>query len=224
MGDCNEQDKRDFTSSELGTKEYWDEVYKLELENYNESKDIGEIWFGESCQASVIRWIKNCEKIKKDSAIVDLGCGNGALLIELARQGFSCLTGFDYSENAITFAKTISAEENFNNIIFEVGDILNEESCLAFNHKYQVCHDKGTYDAISLMSDNFKQLQMSYIKVVKKILNEGGFFIITSCNWTKDQLLEQFSNDFHFNEVIPTSTFQFGGSTGSKYTTLVLIK
>lgn len=202
----------------------WDKLYKQEIENFNENKDIGEIWFGESCQASVIRWIKKCEKIRKDSPIIDLGCGNGTLLMELAREGYSKLTGMDYSENAITFAKTISAEENLTDINYEVGDILNEESCSAFEHKYEVCHDKGTYDAISLMADDFNKLKMSYIKIVKKILTDSGFFIITSCNWTKSELLDQFSSDFHFSEVIPTPTFQFGGSTGNKYTSLVLIK
>ena len=44
------------------------------------------------------------------------------------------------------------------------------------------------------MPGDFELLKMSYIKIIKKILNDSGFLIITSCNWTKDQLLDQFSN------------------------------
>jgi hypothetical protein len=31
----------------LGTQEYWQQIYKKELENWNSDNLVGEIWFGE---------------------------------------------------------------------------------------------------------------------------------------------------------------------------------
>uniref|UniRef100_A0A0L8FUQ9 Protein-lysine N-methyltransferase OCBIM_22007327mg n=1 Tax=Octopus bimaculoides TaxID=37653 RepID=A0A0L8FUQ9_OCTBM len=187
----------------------WENAYRQEFTNFEDNGETGEVWFGQTCQQNIIEWIKICKEIKHTDAIVDLGTGNGFFLITLAEQGFSCLTGLDYSENAITFAKAVAKNKNINHITFE---------------KYQVCHDKGTFDAISLMPGEFEHFKNAYIAAVKQILVDSGIFIITSCNWTEKQLLEHFKGDFHLKEVIPSPSFQFGGLSGSKYTTLVLIK
>ncbi|XP_014786681.1 EEF1A lysine methyltransferase 2 [Octopus bimaculoides] len=205
-------ENKDFQASELGTKEYWENAYRQEFTNFEDNGETGEVWFGQTCQQNIIEWIKICKEIKHTDAIVDLGTGNGFFLITLAEQGFSCLTGLDYSENAITFAKAVAKNKNINHITFEL------------QKKYQVCHDKGTFDAISLMPGEFEHFKNAYIAAVKQILVDSGIFIITSCNWTEKQLLEHFKGDFHLKEVIPSPSFQFGGLSGSKYTTLVLIK
>ena len=57
---------------------------------------------------------------------------------------------------------------------------------------FDLCHDKGTYDAISLRSDNAKVARHRYIQSVRNILKYDGFFVITSCNWTLDQLKQHF--------------------------------
>ncbi|XP_052115604.1 uncharacterized protein LOC107477316 [Arachis duranensis] len=41
-------------------------------------------------------------KVLSSWSVIDIGTGNGLLLQELAKQGFSDLTGTDYSEGAIT--------------------------------------------------------------------------------------------------------------------------
>jgi len=58
---------------------------------------------------------------------------------------------------------------------------------------YVVCLDKGTYDAVSLNPDNSSLQRERYACSVRKLTRpDGGLFIITSCNWTKDELVEQF--------------------------------
>ncbi|XP_051578587.1 EEF1A lysine methyltransferase 2-like [Myxocyprinus asiaticus] len=49
-----------------------------------------------------------------------------------------------------------------------------------------------------------------------------GFFFITSCNWTKEQLLQIFRLGFELVHKLPTPRFQFGGVTGNSVTALVL--
>ena len=66
-------------------------------------------------------------------------------------------------------------------------------SCSAELRGFDVCIDKGTYDAISLNPDKTEEGKGRYVQALRDALKEGGFFIITSCNWTKDQLLQRFS-------------------------------
>jgi len=68
-------------TSELGTKNFWDQQYVTELKNFNEFGDIGQIWFGKKLMDTIVNWL--AAKIDKKSSVLDLGCGNGILLIQL---------------------------------------------------------------------------------------------------------------------------------------------
>lgn len=97
--------------SELGTQEYWDKRYKTEIKNFRTHGDIGDVWFGEESMDRVFHWMNKNEKITKNSKIIDLGCGNGLFLIELANNEYKDLTGVDYSEKAIVLAKEIAEKQ-----------------------------------------------------------------------------------------------------------------
>ena len=105
----------------------WDQQYQTELENFLDHGDIGEIWFGKRVMDTIVTYIDG--KIDRESAsILDLGSGNGVLLIHLvfnsfrhpfselmfllfppkARKGFRRLTGVDYVPSAIKLARTIA--------------------------------------------------------------------------------------------------------------------
>lgn len=58
---------------------------------------------------------------------------------------------------------------------------------------FDVCIDKGTFDAIVLNPDNFNDGKNLYVQSLKEALKCEGFFAITSCNWTREQLLDKFS-------------------------------
>nr|CAD7464253.1 unnamed protein product [Timema tahoe] len=74
----------DLQSSELGTREFWEDTYALEIGNFQDHGDVGEVWFGEDSSLRVTRWLSSCDDVLKDDAIIDLGCGNGMQLIELS--------------------------------------------------------------------------------------------------------------------------------------------
>ena len=59
---------------------------------------------------------------------------------------------------------------------------------------FRACVDKGTYDAISLNPDDPKTKRSLYIENVSKMLDKSGYLVITSCNWTEDELVEQFES------------------------------
>lgn len=192
----------------LGTLGYWDNCYDKELNNFHNFGDPGEIWFGDDIVSRIIRWMETSSLVKKDSKLLDVGCGNGMFLTELANEGFIHLHGVDYSEKAVELAKAIAEKQNIN-IHFSVQNILE-----GLKNKFDIIHDKGTYDAISLTEDALTNRNV-YIENVYNSLNDNGLYIITSCNWTENELEQQFGLKFESVCIIPTPQFKFGGRVGS---------
>lgn len=111
-------------------------------------------------------------------------------LVDLAKEGFADLTGVDYSQKAIDLARMVLNDYHLSNIKLKVCDILNNELL----PDYKVVHDKGTYDAISLNPEDAAAKRQKYIENVYHILLPGGYLVLTSCNWTKEELLTHFTN------------------------------
>ena len=59
--------------------------------------------------------------------------------------------------------------------------------------KFDVCHDKGTYDAISLRPNDAEQSRDLYATNLKHIMENDALFVITSCNWTLEEIRSQFN-------------------------------
>ncbi|XP_058831489.1 EEF1A lysine methyltransferase 2 [Topomyia yanbarensis] len=210
-------------SSELGTKEYWETSYETEIQNYKSHGDVGEVWFDEDSQLRIIKWIEKQEAlICQDDAIIDLGCGNGMMLVELAREGYSDLTGVDYSPRAIELAQAICTDQDMC-ITYKVVDLLDRTDVMTLG-KFKIVHDKGTYDAISLHPEDSKSMRESYMQSVDQLLKDDGLFILTSCNWTQLELVKSFEKHFSLYQVIPTPSFTFGGTVGNVVTSVVFSK
>ncbi|KAF9188678.1 hypothetical protein BGZ50_001189 [Haplosporangium sp. Z 11] len=159
----------DFGPSKLGTKDYWDKVYDREVNNYKDHGDIGEIWFGEDSAVKMVDWVEeNYDSVKETCSVLDLGCGNGHLLLDLAELGFEDLTGIDYSPAAIQLARAVAEDKDLGDVIkYEAVDFLAEKETMEWctrqagadgsqgePKKFMVMLDKGTYDAISLHQKN----------------------------------------------------------------------
>ncbi|KAI8083663.1 S-adenosyl-L-methionine-dependent methyltransferase [Thamnidium elegans] len=187
---------QDFEASKLGTKSYWDTVYDRENDNFQEIGDIGEIWFGEDSVEKMVDWV--AEHVSDpNTRIIDLGCGNGHLLLELSNEGFKNLHGIDYSESAITLAKSVAKDRELEWIQYDAVDFLSNPDW--FQEQYQIVLDKGTYDAISLHPDQVQAKKEGvdgprekYVESVHRMIDPNGLFLITSCNWTKEELIENF--------------------------------
>jgi len=207
--------------SELGTQEYWETSYNREIRNYKNHGDVGEIWFDEDSQTRVIDWLLKQEEIGKQSKVLDLGCGNGMFLVALANEGFDQLTGVDYSPKAVELAQNI-AQDNQLSISYKVADLTQPQDALG---QFDVVHDKGTYDAVSLCPDNPKEKRALYLATVEKLLRTAdSLFVITSCNWTEEELEASFADKFVKHHTIPTPTFKFGGKVGNVVTSVVFKK
>ncbi|XP_036593153.1 EEF1A lysine methyltransferase 2 isoform X2 [Trichosurus vulpecula] len=139
----------------------------------------------------------------------------------LAKLGYSDVTGIDYSPLAIQLSRRIMEKEGLPNVKLQVEDFLNPSTKLSGFH---ICIDKGTFDAISLNPDSASEKRRQYVKSLSRALQDKGFFLITSCNWTKDELLDEFSEGFEILEELPTPMFTFGGRSGNSVTALVFQK
>nr|XP_031841168.1 EEF1A lysine methyltransferase 2 isoform X2 [Nomia melanderi] len=193
-----DQTTEELDPSDLGTLDYWEKFYTEELDNFKDHGDVGEIWFGRNNSHKVIRWITTKLKLtKEDDKIIDIGCGNGMTLVELANKGFTNLFGIDYSQKAIDLASEVLKENNLSHIDLKVCDILNLET-----HKlptdFKLAHDKGTYDAISLHPQDPALKRKMYINNIYEILLPDGYLMLTSCNWTKEELEAHFQDSFRF--------------------------
>ncbi|XVF71524.1 hypothetical protein PTKIN_Ptkin12aG0044800 [Pterospermum kingtungense] len=259
----------DAMTSMLGLQSYWDGAYADELANFREHGHAGEIWFGADVMDTVTSWTKSLcidiskghmpnhvdevkpETVEQDDkylscwSVLDIGTGNGLLLQELAKQGFTDLTGTDYSEGAIDLARSLADRDGFSNIKFLVDDILQTK----LERQFQLVMDKGTLDAIGLHPDGPIK-RMMYWDSVSKLVAPGGVLVITSCNHTKDELVQEVESFnqrsmampqepntikdqetdrvrppfLYLNHVRTYPTFMFGGSMGSRVATVAFLR
>ncbi|XP_057436489.1 uncharacterized protein LOC130728926 [Lotus japonicus] len=253
-----EEPDAEAVASMLGFQSYWDAAYSDELTNFREHGHAGEVWFGVDVMEVVASWTRALcidisqgrlpnhtddvkaeaselgDKILSSWSVLDIGTGNGLLLQELAKQGFSDLTGTDYSEQAISLAQSLANRDGFSNIKFVVDDVLETK----LEQEFQLVVDKGTLDAIGLHPDGSVK-RMMYWDSVAKLVAPGGILVITSCNNTKDELVqevESFNQRNHAEEscrdplfqyvshVRTYPTFMFGGSVGSRVATVAFLR
>lgn len=98
-------------------------------------------------------------------------------------------------------------------IRFEVWDIFSGSTSQSQSHThpqptfpdwlpsdgFDIVLDKGTFDAISLSSDPAPSASASgqricevYPSIAKGLVKRGGYLVVTSCNWTEEELVRWF--------------------------------
>ncbi|BFZ55229.1 Protein-lysine N-methyltransferase efm4 [Savitreella phatthalungensis] len=219
--------------SKLGTRAYWDTVYARERRNFAENaEDEGEVWFGTESEDKLLEYLsKHYEDLEDEPlTVLDLGTGNGHLLFTLHEEGYGAwrMHGIDYSEDSVELARAIAKKRSLDDkITFDVADFIKQD----YKGSYDLVLDKGTYDAICLSDerlDDGRTLAEAYPGQVTKLLagdaaSQGeGTLLITSCNWTRDELLARMTEGGQLQLVgeVKRPSFSFGGKQGSTLATL----
>ncbi|KAI9796942.1 MAG: hypothetical protein M1833_005888 [Piccolia ochrophora] len=213
----------------------WDELYLQERSNYaTDPSDEGTVWFEDSsAEDKILSYLTEKPQLSLPSTrFLDLGTGNGHLLFSLRDD--ACfegdLVGIDYSHQSIELARQIAERRDSRGIRFAQWDMLNDEPGPWLEEcggPFDVVLDKGTFDAISLSSDldvEGRRSCESYAGRVAPLVKDGGLLLVTSCNWTEEELrswLESPETQFEFLESIPYPTFAFGGKQGQTVCSVV---
>lgn len=178
---------------------------------------------------------------KSNCSFLDLGTGNGHFLFAL-REGeedeeeeegegngwAGRMLGVDYSERSVEFAKRIASDKGYGEgsekeVEFQKWDIMTEDPSgvvlSGVNEKgWDVVLDKGTFDAISLSEEKDAQgrrICEGYKERVVPLVREGGILLVTSCNWTEEELEKWFAGgELEILGRIEYRSFSFGGKKG----------
>lgn len=228
----------------------WNNFYKKEQDNFNENEeDTGECWFDDSdAESKMIQSIIDKlneeelpEEISSQSVVrfLDLGTGNGHLLFQLLEdineeyEGDKTFeyTGIDYSPDSVKFASGVAKRKHSElKVNFEQVDLL-QESCSFLQNKFDILLDKGTLDAIALNQEplvdfNGKIGMDVYASQVEKMMVQGSILLITSCNFTKDELIKIITKDTNLEvwDEINYPSFQFGGVKGSTVVSIAFVR
>lgn len=176
--------------------------------------------------------------------VLDLGTGNGNLLFDMLETSAdledivspASMVGIDYSAASIDLAKAIGKKrgEGCDKVTFLQSDLLDDaavdslvhlpsQSLASSERKWDLVCDKGTMDAVALSSQtiNGKLPIDLYTHAVAQLVKKDGLFLITSCNFTEQEVTERFTKvGFTVHTVLPTPTFTFGGAKGSTTTSI----
>jgi len=147
-----------------GDKKYWEERYDEQngttfdwLEDYESIKPI----------------IDNLG-IKKESRILNIGCGNSEFSEKMYDEGYTHNYNIDICQNVIEFMKTRNKDRK--GLHFDVMDA----SDMAYKDEtFDLVIDKSTIDAI-LCGDHCFMLVAKMLKEISRVLKTGGYYIIIS--------------------------------------------
>lgn len=151
--------------------------------------------------------------------LLECGSGNGTLLLsfllsptDTPPQTFH-MTGIDYSPKAAVLAKGVESarRENLVDIAEEEDEVINDVPPIDWRvgdllrdnieEQWDLVMDKGTFDALCLSDepveeDKEKRLpSLVYPERVSRLVKEGGYFLITSCNFTEEEIKRRWTRD-----------------------------
>jgi hypothetical protein len=181
--------------------------------------------FGESSVTKMRNWaVNHLPPSPAPLRVLECGSGNGTLLLSFlttpstsARpdptpQSFH-LTGIDYSPLSATLSAQIESarrtsleedgvdedEEAINPVEVEwrTADLLRKDFG---GEQWDLVMDKGTFDALALSQEEVTESggrlpSVVYPERVSRLVKKGGFFLITSCNFTEEEVKRRWTKD-----------------------------
>ena len=155
---------------------------------------LGKWWFNGLEYLGVLTYVKNINNDLNPKNVLDFGCGDGRLTLEMKKNGVPKITGIDISEQALNYAKTFNQSSNGNvKLISDFNEIKDMK-----------------FDLIVAMEvlEHIEENQLpEIIHNLSKILDENGKFLITVPTLNKKPIPEKhyrhYNLDILNNHVSP---------------------
>ena len=171
-----------------GDKTYWEERYDEQngttfdwLEDYESVKPI----------------IDNLG-IKKESRILNVGCGNSEFSEKMYDEGYTHNYNIDICENVINFMKSRNKDKK--GLHFDVMDVCD----MAYKDEtFDLIIDKSTIDAL-LCGDHSFMIVAKMLKEISRVLKTGGYYIIISYGQPENRMIHLERDHLAFDTQIYT--------------------
>ena len=136
------------------------------------------------------------------------------------------LVGVDYSEASIDICRQLAIQKGYalgpgfdgRSLEFTIWDIMRTPPRPEWAEGFDVVLDKGTFDAVSLsgeVDEQGRRICEGYREQVERLVKKGGHVLVTSCNWTEEELGEWFTGgELEVFGRVEYPIFKFGGQTG----------
>ncbi|KAJ5514495.1 hypothetical protein N7463_004047 [Penicillium fimorum] len=128
-------------------------------------------------------------------------------------------TSIQFEEWDILGSKALLSETGL-----EVSPSSSEEILPWFPYQdggFDIVLDKGTFDAVSLADDaKTTRVCERYPDIARRLVRRGGFLMVTTCNWTEEELVHWFTGDRTSGDRLAVwgrveyPRFRFGGHEG----------
>ena len=156
-----------------GDKNYWEVRYEEQsgttfdwLEDYESVKPI----------------IDNLN-IKKDSRILNVGCGNSEFSEKMYDEGYVHNYNIDICQNVIDFMKSRNKDKK--GLHFDVMDVCD----MAYKDEtFDLIIDKSTIDAL-LCGDHSFMIVAKMLKEISRVLKTGGIYLIVSYGKPENRMI-----------------------------------
>ncbi|KAL8900568.1 MAG: hypothetical protein Q9207_005629, partial [Kuettlingeria erythrocarpa] len=213
----------------------WDTTYTHDLVTHAQTPShTGTTWFADAraSQKTLSHLLSLRPPLSPTTTtFLDLGTGNGEMLFLLRSEGgfTGPMLGIDYSAASVALAERIAAQKGFgrSEVRFREWDILGGEWEEGEEGIWDVVLDKGTFDAVTLSAETDaegRRICEGYRAKVLSMVKKGGRFLVTSCNWTGEELRAWFEGrgdgdahevgSFEWEGTVRYPSFRFGGLTG----------
>ena len=171
-----------------GDKKYWEERYDEQggttfdwLEDYETIKPI----------------IDNLE-IKKESSILNVGCGNSEFSEKMYDEGFTHNYNIDICQNVIDFMKSRNKDKK--GLHFEVMDVCE---MTYKDETFDLIFDKSTIDTLLCGVHSFMMVA-KMLKEISRVLKTGGYYVIISHGQPEDRMIHLERNHLAFEIQVYT--------------------
>ena len=121
--------------------------------------------------------------IKKESRVLNVGCGNSEFSEKMYEEGFTHNYNIDICQNVIDFMKARNKDKK--GLHFDVMDVCE----MAYKDEtFDLIVDKSTIDAL-LCGDHSFMIVAKMLKEISRVLKTGGYYLIISYGQPENRMI-----------------------------------